>query len=86
VGNFEFPLNNSRLMAIGENSEAYLCGPTGARIRCVMAMPGAEDPQWTIHLEDASRPIGGALVPGVLYVASSEGGLYALAPAAGETP
>ncbi len=83
VGNFEFPLVNSRLMAIGENGEAYLCGPTGARIRCVLAIPGVEEAQWEIFVQDASRPIGGALVPGTLYVSSADGMLFALSAPAG---
>jgi len=78
VGNFEFPLTNSRLMAIGEKGEAYLCGPTGRRIECVAARPGAEEPLWDIYLDNSSRPIGGALVPGTLYVSADDGALYAL--------
>jgi outer membrane protein assembly factor BamB len=78
IGNFEFPFNNSRLMAVGARSEAYICGPTGARIRCVAALPGSKDPQWEVLLDDNSRPIGGALVPGTLYVTSANGFLYAL--------
>jgi ABC-type dipeptide/oligopeptide/nickel transport system permease subunit/outer membrane protein assembly factor BamB len=86
VGNFEFPLTNSRLMAVGEKGEAYLCGPTGARIKCVAAHPGAEGPQWEVLLDDNSRPIGGALVPGTLYVSSENGFLYALSPNEGVAP
>ena len=78
VGNYRFPHGSSRLIAMGANSEAYLCGPTGARIECVMAMPGAEQPLWSVFLDNASRPIGGALVPGTLYVAAEDGTLYAL--------
>ena len=80
IGNFEFPLNYSRLIAVGEDSEAYLCGPTGARIKCVAALPGMEEPEWEISIDDNSRPIGGALVPGSLYVTSDNGILYALSP------
>jgi outer membrane protein assembly factor BamB len=80
IGNFEFPFNNSRLIAVGEGSEAYLCGPTGVRIKCVSALPGSESPQWEVFLDDTSRPIGGALVPGALYVTSANGFLYALSP------
>jgi hypothetical protein len=83
VGNFEFPLTNSRIMAMGEKGEAYLCGPTGRRIQCVMAIPGVAEPVWDISIDDGSRPIGGALVPGTLYVStfdafSEKGALYAL--------
>jgi peptide/nickel transport system permease protein len=80
IGNFVFPFTNSRLMAVGEDGEAYLCGPTGARIKCVMVYPGSSEVQWEIFLDDNSRPIGGALVPGTLYVASDNGILYALSP------
>lgn len=83
VGNFEFPLTNSRIMAMGEKGEAYLCAPTGSRIQCVMAVPGVDKPVWDVFIDDGSRPIGGALVPGALYVSafdalSAEGVLYAL--------
>jgi outer membrane protein assembly factor BamB len=78
VGNFEFPFTNSRLIAMGENGEAYLCGPTGSRIKCVLAMPGDEKAQWEIFIENNSRPIGGALVHGTLYVVSADEMLYAL--------
>jgi hypothetical protein len=85
VGNYQLPRTNSHLVALGERSEAYLCAPTGARIQCVMAVPGAPEPRWTVFLDDGGRPVGGALVPGVMYVAaydpfSSAGTLYALAP------
>jgi outer membrane protein assembly factor BamB len=83
VGNFEFPITNSRIMAMGEKGEAYLCAPTGSRIQCVMAVPGVDKPVWDVFIDDGSRPIGGALVPGTLYVSSfdalsAEGVLYAL--------
>ncbi|HUG33434.1 MAG TPA: PQQ-binding-like beta-propeller repeat protein, partial [Anaerolineales bacterium] len=80
IGNFVFPFTNSRLMAVGEDGEAYLCGPTGARIKCAVALPGSSEAAWEIFLDDNSRPIGGALVPGTLYVASDNGILYALSP------
>jgi hypothetical protein len=67
-------------MAVGKDSEVYLCGPTGVRIKCVSARPGSDSPQWEVFLDDASRPIGGALVPGALYVSSANGYLYALSP------
>jgi hypothetical protein len=85
VGNFEFPLTNSRLMAIGAKGDAYLCGPTGRRMECVAAFPGSTEPLWKIDLDDNSRPIGGALVPGTLYVSSENGFLYALSPSNGGT-
>ncbi len=78
VGNFAFPYRNSRLMAVGEKGEAYLCGPTVVRIVCVMAMPGSSDAVWSADIDAASKPIGGALVPGALYVAADGGSLYAL--------
>jgi ABC-type dipeptide/oligopeptide/nickel transport system permease subunit/outer membrane protein assembly factor BamB len=80
IGNFEFPFTNSRLMAVGEDGEAYLCAPTGARIKCVAALPGSEDPVWEIFLDDNSRHFSGALVPGTLYISTENGWLYALSP------
>ncbi|MEP7135854.1 MAG: PQQ-binding-like beta-propeller repeat protein [Chloroflexota bacterium] len=83
IGNFEFPLMNSHIMAMGARGEAYLCGPTGLHIECVAALPGAPKALWTVSIDDGSRPIGGALVPGTLYVTSFDalsetGALYAL--------
>ena len=78
VGNYRYPHGSSRLIAMGAKGEAYLCGPTGARIECVMAMPGLEEPIWSVFLDNASRPIGGALVPDTLYVTAEDGTLYAL--------
>jgi outer membrane protein assembly factor BamB len=78
VGNYRFPHGSSRLIAMGANGEAYLCGPTGARIECVAAFPGSEEPLWSVFLDNPARPIGGALVPGTLYVTAEDGTLYAL--------
>ena len=78
VGNYRFPHSSSRLIAMGANGEAYLCGPTGARVECVSAPPGSGEPLWSIFLENPAPPIGGALVPGTLYVATEDGTLYAL--------
>jgi ABC-type dipeptide/oligopeptide/nickel transport system permease subunit len=83
VGNYAFTYRNSRLMAVGEDAEAYLCGPTGARLLCVMTMPGANEPIWSVSVEDRARPIGGALIPDTLYVStfdipSQSGMLHAL--------
>ena len=86
VGNFEFLLTNSRIMAIGAKSEAYLCGPTGKRIECVAALPGVDKPVWDVYLDNSSRPVGGALIPGTLYVAADDGALYALSTNTGATP
>lgn len=89
VGNYRLSFANTHLVAVGEKSEAYLCAPTGARIQCVMAIPGVSEPQWSIFINDAMRPIGGALVPGAMYVAGYDsfyntGTLYALSPDIGE--
>lgn len=90
VGNYQLSYTNTYLVALGGRSEAYLCASTGARVQCVMAVPGVPEPQWNIYLEDAARPIGGALVPGAMYIAtfdafSETGTLYALSPGTGET-
>jgi len=61
-----------------------MCGPTGRRIECIVAVPGSTEPLWKIDLDDNSRPMGGALVPGTLYVSSENGFLYALSPTSGE--
>ena len=86
VGNYRFPHGSSRLIAMGGNGEAYLCGPTGARLECVSAMPGSEEPLWSIFIDNSARPIGGALVPGTLYVTTEDGTLYALSAESNPQP
>ena len=56
VGNFEFPLTNSRIMAIGEKGEAYLCGPTGKRIECVTRSPVLINLCGMFILDNSSSP------------------------------
>jgi hypothetical protein len=80
VGNFLFPRINAHLVALGGRNEAYLCGTTGARLECVCAVVGQDEPLWTVMIDQPGEVAGGALVPGRLYVALEGDGLIALEP------
>jgi peptide/nickel transport system permease protein len=77
VGNFRLPNPNAKLIAVGQEDEAYICGAIGLRIECVKAEVGLNEPAWKFDIEVDSEVVGGALVPGRLYVAVGEDGLYA---------
>ena len=77
VGNFRLPNPNARLIAVGQEDEAYICGSIGLRIECVQAEVGLNEPAWKFDIEVDSEVAGGALVPGRLYIAVAEDGLYA---------
>ena len=77
VGNFRLPNPNARLIAVGQEDEAYICGSLGLRIECVKAEVGLNEPTWTFDIQVDSEVMGGALVPGQIYVAVGDDGLYA---------
>jgi hypothetical protein len=78
VGNYRFPYPGAKLIALGQNDEAYLCGSTGARVICINIPPGTDTPVWTSYIDNRAQVLGGALVPGRIYIALAGDGLYAL--------
>lgn len=78
VGNYRFPRIEASLIAIGGEDEAYLCGPTGARVECISVAVTQQEPTWSIMIDDAPDIAGGALIPGRLYIAITGDSLYAL--------
>ena len=77
IGNYSFQNPNPKVIAIGEKGEAILCGSTTVRVNCVNIAPGPETPTWDISVESPTPLLGGAVVPGRLYLLLSDG-LYAL--------
>jgi peptide/nickel transport system permease protein len=79
VGNYRFTFSNSKLIAIGEKDEAYICSSTGARVVCINIPPGVDTPAWTVYIEDApSALLGGVFVPGRIYISLDKNGIYAI--------
>ena len=77
VGNYAFRNPNPRLIALGEEGEAILCGSVTVKVNCINIAPGAELPAWEISVDSPAALLGGAIVPGRLYLLLGDG-LYAL--------
>ncbi|MBI5963038.1 MAG: PQQ-binding-like beta-propeller repeat protein [Chloroflexi bacterium] len=77
IGNYSFQNPNPKLIAIGEKGEAILCGSVTVRVNCINIAPGAKQPTWNISIESPAPLLGGAMIPGRLYLTLDDG-LYAL--------
>ena len=77
IGNYSFRNPNPKVIAIGKNGEAILCGSVTVRVNCINIPPGVDDPTWEISVESPALLLGGAMVPDRLYLLL-EDGLYAL--------
>jgi ABC-type dipeptide/oligopeptide/nickel transport system permease subunit/outer membrane protein assembly factor BamB len=77
VGNTTIRLPDPRLAAIGGKGEAIICGSVTVKVTCVNISPGVENPTWEVSVESPAPYLGGALVPGRLYLSLGDG-LYAL--------
>jgi ABC-type dipeptide/oligopeptide/nickel transport system permease subunit len=73
LGTLEHPLNRGEMIAVGEDATAYFCAMEGTYGRpiplCFAYARGSEEPLWEVSIPGGERPLGGALVPGRLYVA-----------------
>ena len=85
LGSNHTPLfNNSLMVAVDSSNTAYLCGLTqvaeeSLQMRCQAFAEGSEEPTWEIDLASQPQdPVGAALAPGRLYLATSTGVLYAI--------
>lgn len=85
LGYVDYPLGQGRVMAADRDATVYVCGGAYYRYNdtpeCVALVPGREEPRWVLSLERGETVVGGALVPGRMYVAVrtlDEGFLYAL--------
>ncbi len=77
IGNYSFQNPSPKVIAIGQKGEAYLCGSTTVRVNCINIAPGADTPTWDISIESPTALLGGAIIPGRLYLLLTDG-LYAL--------
>ena len=78
IGPVRFPLE-SEVIAVDVHKTVYGCGNSmGKAPECMAYAMGTEDPLWHITLAEGETVLGGALVSGVLYVATEEGNLYAI--------
>ena len=77
IGNYRLPYPSGKLLALGANDEAYMCGANGAKAFCVNVAPGAETAAWQIDITTRALVNGGVIVPGRMYVSIDKDGLYA---------
>lgn len=85
LGSSPTPLfDNSVMVAVDNTNSAYMCGKTVVsditmQLRCQAFAEGSEEPAWEVVLvEQDLNPVGAALAPGRLYLATAEGVFYAL--------
>jgi outer membrane protein assembly factor BamB len=69
----------ARVAGVDRDSILYTCGTVSStRVECAAYAPNTDEPLWAVGLASQSTARGAALAPGRLYVATGEGGLYAL--------
>jgi ABC-type dipeptide/oligopeptide/nickel transport system permease subunit/LysM repeat protein len=69
----------SFVIGIDGDSKLMLCGmDSEMESQCSSHLPKVEEPIWQLNLGEAGEVVGGALVPGRLYVAMSNGDLLVL--------
>jgi hypothetical protein len=75
-----FPHRPSRIIALDQQNQAYICGQRGGfEPECRAYGVTSEDPLWTVPLDRGGVTVnGGALIANRLYVTLAEGGLYAI--------
>jgi hypothetical protein len=75
----DFPYRPGRIVGIDSQSVAYLCGTEVSRPPdCRATRLDTGTTLWRIEPKAGGFPVGGALVPGRLYVTMGEGYLYAI--------
>jgi hypothetical protein len=77
----------SELIAIDENSIAYVCSNNlTVGVNCKAMQIGIEDPVWELDLGDNLQVMGGALVPGRMYITTNAGALIAVGKSGESAP
>jgi hypothetical protein len=73
-------LGGGLLVGIDRDDTLYMCGMItgGQSVECRANRPGNGAPIWKLEINDAGIPLGGAIVPGRIYVTTLEGNLYAI--------
>ena len=87
LGNVHYGTRNSKVIAVDRKGAIYSCGNLGFGYgdpECQAFSRESEEPLWQLKLEQGDEVLGGALVPGRLYVATRDGFLYAVGE--GEPP
>lgn len=77
LANMEAPYARMRLAGLDTADRGYLCTSVGAAI-CLMLDLNSKSKAWELPLPAGADPVGTALSPGRLYVATKDGWLYAL--------
>ncbi len=83
LGNVHYGTRDSQVIAVDQRSTVYSCGNLERGYgppECQAFIPDSEEPLWILPLE-GNRVVGGALVPGRLYVSAEGGILYAIGEA-----
>jgi hypothetical protein len=88
LGQVIFPQRPTRVIGVDGESNIYLCGANRQRgAECVAYQRGTEEPAWSLALGARSgQPVGGALLPGRLYVTTAAGLLFALGDGVSGSP
>ncbi|MDF1513004.1 MAG: PQQ-binding-like beta-propeller repeat protein [Anaerolineae bacterium] len=78
IGPARFPLE-SAVIGLDRDNIVYGCGSSSGKApECMAYHPDSLDPLWHITLGEGEKVIGGSVAPGVLYIGTENGTLYAL--------
>ncbi len=79
IGNSRLLDRQSRLIGVDRDLVAFICSNNlGAYSRCEALPIGDNEPAWVLELGESVNVVGGALVPGRLYITTDTGELVAL--------
>ncbi len=74
----QFPYRPSIIGGMDKDFVFYICGTKANQAECAAVNKGVKDPKWMLTLEGSTGVSGAALISERLYVATSEGILYAI--------
>lgn len=82
-------LGTAALIGFGRDGDAFICGVLqrsrqSSAVQCRALALGRAQPAWTLEVAAQGAPIGGALAPDRLYVATADGIVAAIGSAAKE--
>jgi peptide/nickel transport system permease protein len=74
---YNLTISRTKLIAVDENSLTYICGDTGLNVRCLgINLNGSEE--WSLTVAEGYKVVGGAVIPGRVYVTTQSGLLAAI--------
>ena len=84
IVDYTWEVDSTQLIGLDGQGLLYTCGRQYVtrqtqRLECMAHAAGARTVRWKFTFPENGFPVGGALAPGRLYVATAEGRLYALA-------